>query len=539
VTVAFGLVSAVMVIAGAALLARIVDRIFLGGAGPGDTGALLGLLMTVYLARGALEWGRSVAAHRAASTVKRTLRERAVRAALIAAARGQGAATGDLAVTVASGIDALDAYFARYLPQLILGALIPLAALGWILAVDPLTAVIVVVTVPLIPIFMSLIGAYADRATRARWSTIRALGDGLVEILRGLLPLEVYGAVGSRIDRIRRLSEAYRRQTLATLRIAFLSAFVLELVATISTAVIAVAIGLRVVRGDLAFEPAFAILILAPEIYAPLRRVGAEFHAAMDGVEAAKTIFAVIDEEDDATGGSGSVAVPRPAPGAPLVRFEAVAYRHAAAADGPAALDAVELELSVGEHIAVIGPSGAGKTTLLRLMLGFGRPAAGRLTFAGVPVADADVVDWRSRVGWVRQDPFLIAGTVLDNVLLGAPAADREAAAHALELVGAADLVPRLDERILELGTGLSHGERRMVTFARALARDPELLLLDEPAAGLDTDTQLRIAASFERLAKGRTVVTVAHQPVLIGLADRVVVLERGRVADVTERRRV
>jgi thiol reductant ABC exporter CydD subunit len=529
-TILLGLISAIVVVVGAWVLAGIVNRIFLDGAAPGDLIGAFVVLGFIYLVRGVLEWGRSVTAHRSAADVKRTMRDRVMRAVLVQTAHGRVALSGDLAVTATTGLDALDAYFSRYLPQLVLGALIPLLAIVWLVTVDPLTAVIIVVTVPLIPVFMILIGNYADRATQERWRTIRSLGAGVVETLRGLLTLEVYGAGEGRLKRVRKLSEEYRKQTMGTLRIAFLSAFVLELVATISVAVIAVAVGLRVVSGSLDFEPAFAILILAPEVYAPLRKAGSEFHAAMDGMEASRSVFDVL-EAAPSTQERTTVPFEMSVDG-PLVEFTSVAYRYPAedAESAVAVLDGVNLRIERGEHLAVVGPSGAGKSTLIRLILGFGAPTAGALVVDGVPIDQLDLRSWRSRVGWVRQDPFLIAGTVGDNVRLGSPGAESERVADALATVGAGDLIPRIDELIGERGSGLSHGQRRMVTLARAVLREPDLLLLDEPTAGIDTESQFLFARSFERIAAGRTVLTVAHQRILVDMADRVVTIDDGRI---------
>ena len=530
VTIALGFASAVAVIAGAVVLAGIVNQVFLEGAGPEDLSPDLIILALIYAARGLFEWARSVAAYRSAADVKRTLREQVMRAVLAQTARGRSAGSGDLALVASSGIDALDAYFSRYLPQLVLGALIPLLAIIWVATVDPLTAVIIVVTVPLIPVFMMLIGNYSDRATRARWHTILRLGDALVETLRGLLTLEVYRSGEGRLDRIRKLSDEYRKQTMATLRIAFLSAFVLELVATMSVAVIAVAVGLRVVNGSLEFEPAFAILILAPEVYAPLRKAGSEFHAAMDGMEAARSAFDVLETPLPIT--TVAERPSAPVPGAPLIEFSGVTYRYPSVGDtnGAVVLGDIDLHVAPGEHLAVVGPSGAGKSTLLRLILGFDHPGGGRIEIEGVPVGSLDMALWRGRIGWVQQEPFLVAGTVLDNVRLGSSGSSTTDAAAALELVGAESLIRRLGETVGERGAGLSHGERRMVTLARAVVRSPDLLLLDEPTAGIDSVTQLRIAGSFERIATGRTVLTIAHQRVLVDLADRVVGIDHGHI---------
>jgi ATP-binding cassette subfamily C protein CydCD len=250
----------------------------------------------------------------------------------------------------------------------------------------------------------------------------------------------------------------------------------------------------------------------------------------MDGMEAARSAFDVLETAKVEAG------VNRPPPGSevgmPMCEFVAVDYHYPAPDTDQAVLvlDAVNLCLETGEHLAIVGPSGAGKSTLIDLMLGFDPPTRGRISIEGVPLAEVDLAAWRSRIGWVQQDPFLIAGTVLDNVRLGSVGADRSTVVSTLELVGAGELVERLDTVVGERGAGLSHGERRMISLARAIVRDPDLLLLDEPTAGVDTETQVRIAAAFPQIAAGRTVVTVAHQRILVDLADRVVRIDRGRI---------
>jgi ABC-type multidrug transport system fused ATPase/permease subunit len=251
----------------------------------------------------------------------------------------------------------------------------------------------------------------------------------------------------------------------------------------------------------------------------------------MDGMEAARSVFDVL-EASPPMGGRATIR-PASSPGTSFVEFASVTYQYPTWNTERTAtvLDGVDLRIERGEHLAVIGSSGAGKSTLIRLILGFGAPTTGSLAVDGIPIDRLDLKAWRSRIGWVGQDPFLIAGTVFDNVRLGSPDADRDRVAGVLELVGALDLIPRIDETIGERGTGLSNGQRRMVTLARAILREPDLLLLDEPTSGIDSETQLRIARSFDRVAAGRTVLTVAHQRVLVDLADRVVVIDHGSIA--------
>jgi ATP-binding cassette subfamily C protein CydD len=313
---------------------------------------------------------------------------------------------------------------------------------------------------------------------------------------------------------------------MGALRVAFLSALVLELAATISVAVVAVAVGLRVLDGGLALEPALLVLVLAPEAYLPLRRVAAEFHGAAEGAEAVDRILAEVDRPQTHR---RETRRPSSLPGA--VELRSVTVRRTGRGE---VLHDVDLSVAPGEHVAIVGPSGSGKSTVLRLVLGLDAPDGGEVLVGGVPLDQIDREDWLRHVGWQGQDPHLFDGTVADNVRFASPEASDAAVDDALEAAGAgfvSDLPLGRDTPIGERGALLSAGERARVALARALVRRPAVLLLDEPTAHLDPAAEAAVAATLDALRGRATIITVAHRPALAVRADRVVRLDSGRIA--------
>jgi thiol reductant ABC exporter CydD subunit len=339
-----------------------------------------------------------------------------------------GRRTGELTVTATRGLDALDPYLSRYLPQLFLAAVVPAAVGARILLADWPSAVIVALTLPLVPLFMVLVGLATQQHMRTRWRALEVLAGHFLDTVAGLSVLKAYGRSRGQADVVRRVSERHRRETLKTLRIAFLSSLVLELLATLSVALVAVAIGLRLVEGQLSLETGLLVLILAPEAYLPLRRVGEQYHAAAEGVAAAEKVLAVLDETPPRAGSVADVPDIRTAP----VVLDAVSARYPDREED--AVHALSLELPPGSVTGLVGPSGAGKSTVLALLLGFLRPASGAVRVGGLDLADVDLAAWRRQVAWVPQRPHLVAGTVADNVRLGTPdAPDAAVAAAAAE----------------------------------------------------------------------------------------------------------
>ncbi|HEX5946495.1 MAG TPA: thiol reductant ABC exporter subunit CydD [Acidimicrobiales bacterium] len=518
--VVLGIVTALLVIAQADLLARGIAGVVEAGGRTAELTGILGWLALVVAARAAVAWARDAGAHRASARVKSQLRRQIVARAAAQAPGGGGPGRAEVATLATRGLDALDAYFGTYLPQLVLALIVPVAVLARLATADTTATVTVALTLPLIPVFMVLVGLATEAASRRRWRALERLSHHFLDVVAGLPTLKAFGRAKAQAEAIRRSTDRYRTTTMGTLRIAFLSSLVLELLATLSVALVAVGVGLRLVHGDLDLQTGLLVIVLAPEAYLPLRQVGASHHASAEGLAAAEAAFGVLDQPVPAPG--GSTPVPDLQAGAEIW-LDDVGVRHPGRA-GLAPAGAT-FRAGVGEVVALAGPSGAGKSTLLRVLLGFTRPDTGRVLVPSpdgtVDLADVDPRAWRRQIGWVDQSPYLFAGAVADNVRLGDPEASDLRVGEAL---AAAGFDPhRAGHPVGESGAGLSAGERRRVALARALLRCPSLLLLDEPTAGLDEDTESDVLAAVRQAAARAAVVMVTHRPAALAVADRVV----------------
>ncbi|OZM75961.1 thiol reductant ABC exporter subunit CydD [Pseudonocardia sp. MH-G8] len=535
VTVACGFAATALILLQAWLVAHAVAGATAGGAAAlGTTVAAVG---AVALARAALAYGAETTALRSAARVKSDLRRRLVRHV----AAGDPATTdaGELTTLATRGLDALDDYVARYLPQLVLAALVPVAVLVVVFRADWISALVIALTVPLIPVFMALVGMNTQERTRRQWHLLERLGGHFLDVVEGLPTLAVFRRAKAEAALIRRVTDAHREATMSTLRVAFLSAFVLELLATLAVALVAVEVGLRLLYGRLDLETALLVLILAPEAYLPLREVGARFHASMEGVTAAERVFAVLERP------GAAVAPPAPVmPAAhPAVRFDHVELTYPGRA--ARALDGVDLVLEPGTTTLVTGRSGAGKTSLLSLLLRFAEPTGGRVLVSGdadggeVDLRDTDPDAWRRRIAWLPQHPYLFDATVADNVRLGLPDAPDHAVRRAVQRAEAQAVVEALpqgyDTPLGERGHRLSAGQLQRIALARAFLRqevlDAPIVLLDEPTAHLDPEHAAAVRAGVARLLRGRTGVIVAHDEGWADLADAVVHLDAGHPA--------
>ncbi|MFI6577088.1 thiol reductant ABC exporter subunit CydD [Nocardiopsis sp. NPDC050513] len=572
VSVASGVLVTGLILAQAWLLAYTITGAA-RGAGTETLGWAIAAVAGVAVARAALSYLAEASALHSAARTKSQLRRR-----LVAHVTGSGRVwtaepgadgdavspkAGELVTLATRGLDALDDYFARYLPQLVLSAIVPLAVLAVVFWADWISGIVILVTLPLIPVFMALIGMHTQSRTDRQWRLLSRLGGHFLDVVEGLPTLAVFRRAKAQAAVIRRVGEEHRRATMGTLRIAFLSAFALELLATLAVALVAVEVGLRLLGGYMDYQTALLVLILAPEAYLPLREVGARFHASMEGVAAAEQVFAELDRTRGtrrAAGAGGPRPVgeggkarrepggeerdgEEPAPTAGVraatagdIRLEGVGVRYPGR-DLPA-LSGLDLEITAGEHVLLTGPSGAGKTTLLSLLLRLNEPGEGRISVRApggdwTPLEDIPAEDWRRGIAWVPQHPYLFDVSVADNIRLGAPVATMERVREAARRAEADAFVSALpegyDTRLGERGARLSAGQRQRIALARALCRDAPLVLLDEPTAHLDPENAAAVRTAVARLLEGRTAVIVAHDTGwardVLGAAPRVATL--------------
>jgi ATP-binding cassette subfamily C protein CydD len=513
-------------------LARLLGDTF---TGRGPTAAAVAWVAVAVAARGVAGWLRAAAAQRAASEIKLELRTRLLRAAARRSGYdAQDRRTGEISTLLTRGLDALDPYLVGYLPQLLVAALVPPAVLAAMLLHDPLGATILLVTLPLIPVFGALVGLHTRDATARQWAALAQLGGHFLDALRGLPTLRTFGRAEAQEDIVAGVADTHRRATMRTLRITFLSTLVLDTVATLSLALIAVPVGLRLLHGSLDLTTALTVLLLAPEAYQPLRALGSQFHAGTEGTATAREAFALLDAEGAPAPvphrGTGSPASERP----PRIRFENVTVR-LPGRPRPVLHD-VSFTVEPGERVALTGPSGAGKSTLLALLLGLVQPDEGRVLVGGHDLGTLDQDAWRRSIGWVPQRPYLFDRSVADNIRLGDPGAGDEDVVRAARAAAAHDFVTALPDgyatRLGARGTGLSAGQRQRIALARAFLRDAPLVLLDEPTAGLDADSESAVLAAGERLMTGRTVLVVAHRARLLEGADRRLDVRDGAVRE-------
>lgn len=520
--VVLGVVIAALVIVQARLLSTAIVEVAQGRATLPTVSGVLVALLAVFLARALVSWVGEAAAYRTSAKAKAELRAEAIEHVLRMGPLGPaGRDPGAVASLVTRGVDALDAYFARYLPQLVLAVIVPLAVLATVMGQDILSATIIAVTLPLIPVFMILIGLYTRTRVEQQWETLSRLSGHFLDLVAGLPTLKVFGRAKRQAEAIRVMGERYRSTTMGVLRITFLSSFALELLASLSVALVAVTVGVRLAEGQVSFSVALFVLVLAPEAYLPIRLVGQHFHAAAEGLGAAEEVFALLEQEVPA----GGTLVP---PARPTIHLDAVGVTYAGR-DHPG-LDATTADLPPGVLVALVGASGGGKSTLLSVLLGFVAPTMGRVRLDDVDLADVDLARWRAQLGWVPQHAHLIApagGTrpsIRDAVRLGAPDADDSRVERALADAGVLAEVQLLPEGLATAAADLSAGQARRVALARALLPNPQVLLLDEPTASLDgVSEDAVVAALMAARDAGRTVIVVAHRPAVVDAADIVV----------------
>jgi ATP-binding cassette, subfamily C, bacterial CydCD len=540
-TIGLGLAGGVLTVLQARGLSQAIDQVFLKRASLADITGLLIFLVIIILLRAGAAWGEQVAAQSVAGGIKRDLRGRLLDQILaLGPTYVTGERTGELSNSLLEGIEALDAYISQYLPQLILAALVPLTVLVFVFPLDLISGLVLLLTAPLIPVFMVLIGSLAETLTRRQWQSLSRMSAYFLDVLQGLPALKNLGRSQEQIRRIASLSDRYRDITMNILRVTFLSALSLELISTLSTAVVAVGIGLRLLYGQFSFQQALFILILAPEFYLPLRLLGTRFHAGMAGYEAAQRIYAILETPIPQINGQNmefaTVTTRQSANSAPSspIYFENVSYSYP---DGRSALNGASFRIAAGSLTALIGPSGAGKSTAASLLLRFIEPQSGQIFVGGLPLCKIPAKEWRRQLAWVSQTPYLFNDTLAANLRLARPQASFDEINQAARQAGMDNFIRLLpqgyDTLIGEHGARLSGGQAQQLAIARAFLKDSPLLILDEVTSSLDPESEERLRDAIDRLAEDRTTLVIAHHLATVHKASSIVVLNDGKVVEI------
>ncbi|WGZ92421.1 MAG: thiol reductant ABC exporter subunit CydD [Candidatus Thiothrix putei] len=539
--VAIGLTSGLLLIAQAWLLANVVNAVVFAEAALADVMPSLWGLLALFLLRAGLAWASEQAAFHAAVQVKLAIRAQLYqKVQQLGSAWLTGERSGDLLNTLSDGVEALEAYYARYIPAMSLMALVPLAILVFVFANDWLSAVVMLVTAPLIPVFMILIGKGTEKRNQQQWQQLARMSAHFLDVIQGLTTLKLFNASRREAQVVAQVSDEYRQSTMSVLRVAFLSSFALEFFAAVSIAIIAVLIGFRLFWGEMDFLYGFFVLLLAPEFYLPLRNMGTQYHARMAAIGAAEKMVGMLEEKiplnppfSKGEAGCATFLIPPfEKGGLGGISLQNLSFIYP---DARTALSNLSLDIHPNETLAIVGASGAGKTTLINLLMGFLQPQSGQILIGDTPLTAIAPEIWRKHLAWLPQKPQLFPGTVADNIRLGNPTATLTQVQAAAEQAYAAEFIVKLpqgyDTLIGEAGQGLSGGQVQRIALARAFLKDAPLVILDEATANLDRASETLVQAGVERLAQGRTLVMIAHRLRTVQTADRIVVLDQGTVS--------
>ena len=558
-------------------LSRIINGVFLDAQTLRQVWRFMLLILVLIAARAFLTWITSILTNRLAGQIKLSLRDRILRRLFaLGPAYIKGERSGELISTTIEGVEALDPYASQYLPQVILSIVVPAIILITVFFVDVPSGIILLIMAPLLPFLMALVGMMAGAETKRRWQTLRLLSAHFLDVLQGLTTLKLLGRSEAEEEQVLTMSERFRRTTMGTLRIAFFSSFVLEEAATISTAIIAVEIGLRLLIGNMPFQPALFILLITPEFFQPLRQLGAKYHAGMEGKVAMQRINGILagpplaPEKSHPESSEGSASWSKTLnPSLPLhfvqgfgsprvnsekglqqdkpeidwrvqvpgsIRFVQVNYGYD---EQRPALHDVSFHIEPGQKVALVGPSGAGKSTIAHLLLRFIKADSGTISVNGTPLDEIQVQEWRAQIAWVPQHPYLLHATAMDNILLGCRGdrkASMEAVVEAAKLAHAHDFISVLPQgyetMIGERGSRLSGGEAQRISLARAFLKDSPLLILDEATSFLDPENEAQVLRAVARLMRERTVLILAHRLRTVYDADQIVVVKSGHVVE-------
>ena len=550
-SIGLGLCSGFLIILQAWLLAKVVNAVMFQDAGLKEVQLWLILLLLIFVIRAALTWASEVSGFKAAAQVKQNLRDELQHKLFAIGPVGIGDQhSGEVANTLVEGIEALENYYARYLPTMSLVALIPLSILIFIFPIDWISGVVLVVTAPLIPFFMILIGKGTERLNHKQWRKLARMSAHFLDMIQGITTLKLFNASKREAKAIGMISDDYRKATMSVLRIAFLSSLALEFLATVSIAIVAVLIGFRLYYGEMGFFYGFFALLLAPEFYLPLRNMGTHYHARLEAIGAAENILAILEKQDagkafDAEQNTESAnALLSVIPEIPesVTTNIAVELKHIdyAYPERGKALNDFSLSIPANKRTALVGYSGTGKSTVANLLLGFIQPQQGEITVNGEKLERIGIKNWRKLIAWMPQRAHLFYGSIRDNITLGYEQSNlvlsEQQIKQAARLAQIDDAIEKLPQGYQTLvgdqGEGLSGGEIQRVALARAFLKDAPFVILDEATANLDSENEQSIQKAIDQLAKNRTLLVIAHRLKTIEQADNIVVMDKGKVLE-------
>ncbi|GAC1619360.1 MAG: thiol reductant ABC exporter subunit CydD [Ktedonobacteraceae bacterium] len=532
-----GLLTALCIVTQAHFIAQIINGVFLLKQSLPQLQTALFMLLGILLLRAILIWSGETITNAVSCSVKSDLRNRLFTHLFkLGPLYTKGERSGEIVNTTADGVEALDAYFIQFFPQVVATIIIPTVVLIAVFRIDILSGIVLLVTWPILPFFMALIGIQANAMTKKRWQVLSLLSAHFLDVLQGLTTLKLFGRATIQEETIRRVSERYGEITMKVLRVAFLSSFVMEMGATLSTGIIAVEIGLRLLYGGIAFEPAFFILLLAPEFYLPLRSLGTQFHASMESSASAERIFDMLETPTQEASARGTTTVIDSAIHSSLA-FHNVHYTYPSSDDkqtNKEALQGVSFEMLPGKKVALVGASGAGKTTIASLLLRFMEPTQGEISVDGRPIQQMAAQAWRQFVAWQPQNPYVFNTTVAENIRMGRTDASLEEVMQAAQAADIHEFIQTLphgyDTVIGERGARLSGGQVQRLSLARAFLKNAPILLLDEATSTLDGESEEQVFRTIDAVMKDRIVLVIAHRLNTIRNADQIIVVQDGHV---------
>jgi len=527
----FGLIASVFTIAQAFILSRTINNVFLLHQTLQQAFYLIIIYLSFSVAKAISIWLQNFFSSKVVFIIKRNLREQLInKIKELGPLKLKSERTGEIVNTLLNGVDKLEDYFSKFLPQIFLAAFIPILILLFVLPRDLLSAIIFIVTAPIIPTFMFLIGSISERLNQKQWVTLSRMSACFFDVLQGLRTLKLFNRTKETIKRIDSITNIFRIKTLKVLRVAFLSALVLEVASTISVAVIAVAIGLRLLNGDFNFADALFILIIAPDFYLPLRQLGVSYHAGMEGVSSFERISELIKNELSETMNSNQTKkiIEYDSP----IIFDNVSFTYEER--NIKALDSISLVIEPKKVTALVGQTGSGKTTLMNMLLRFINPSQGIIKFGNQNLLEINEDEWRKNIAWIPQNPHLFNKTILENIKLSKDEATIQEVIEAASKSKIHKLISSLpnqyDTLVSEAGENFSGGEIQRIALARAYLRNAPIILVDEPTANLDPIIEEEIMNDMFDLFKGKTVLIIAHRLNTIIKADKIIVLKNGRV---------